>query len=80
MKIEVYTKSGCPNCVNVKKYLDKKQIPYSTHDLSDDEARKTFYDSLGNGVRTMPVVIVDGVLLGGFNEVVTDSRFRSYVA
>lgn len=34
--ITVYTKTNCPYCVLVKKYLDMKQITYNTVNMDED--------------------------------------------
>ncbi len=78
MKVEVYSKDGCPNCVNVKKLLDKKEIPYTITDLTNDTERMKFFERVGNGVRTMPQIFIDDERVGGFNETVVDPRIRGY--
>ena len=60
----VYTKEGCPECVQVKRLLDSKQITYTAVDISDDVKRQEFYDA-NPGVRSMPQVFISGQRVGG---------------
>ncbi|PMC79805.1 NrdH-redoxin [Aerococcus viridans] len=51
MTITVYSKSGCPQCVFAKKYLEAKEIPFEEKrvDLEDvylDEVKELGYLSL----------------------------------
>ena len=41
MKVTVYTKKKCPQCIMTKKYMDALNIEYETIDATDnDEARE----------------------------------------
>jgi glutaredoxin 3 len=74
----VYTKMGCPYCVEAKSLLNSKGISFIAVDLSDDAERGDWYlrrgfvGKAGPYGATMPKVyeMVGGqeVLVGGFNE------------
>jgi glutaredoxin 3 len=68
MKITVYTKTICPYCTSAKMWLKNKGYSYEEINLDDDSARQTFYESVGNGVRTVPQIFVDGERIGGYTE------------
>jgi glutaredoxin 3 len=66
--VTVYTTEPCSFCARVKGLLKSRGVEYAEVNLSKDPdgrvelARRT-------GMMTFPQVIVDGRLLGGFNEV-----------
>jgi glutaredoxin len=49
-------------------WLKNKGYSYEEINLDDDSARQTFYESVGNGVRTVPQIFVDGERIGGYTE------------
>ncbi|MEZ5977251.1 MAG: glutaredoxin domain-containing protein [Planctomycetota bacterium] len=71
--IEMYTSSWCPFCVRAKALLDGKGLPYTEHVMDSDpaglaEAKRRW------GHPTVPIVIVDGELVGGCNELMALDR------
>ena len=70
MKIVVYSKTICPFCTSAKMWLKNKGYSYEEINLDDDDARQKFYESVGNGVRTVPQIFVDGERIGGYQELV----------
>jgi glutaredoxin 3 len=60
----VYTKEGCPECVQVKRLLESKQIAYTAVDISCEVKRQEFY-AANPGVRSMPQVFIGGQRVGG---------------
>jgi glutaredoxin len=71
----IYSKSGCPNCTNVKKLLQDNKIEYYVIDCDDYliENRDNFLEFMKNitetEIKTFPVIFLDGKFLGGFKEV-----------
>jgi len=67
MKAELYTRSTCPHCQRAKALLEEKGIEYVEHEMDDKleelDAAKQKY---GHG--TVPIVILDGELVGGASE------------
>lgn len=70
MKIEVYSKTICPFCTQAKAWLKNHGFEYQEVNLDNDEERMAFYERVGGGVRTVPQIYVDGVRLGGFQDLV----------
>ena len=70
MKITVYTKTICPYCTAAKSWLKNKGYVWEEINLDDEDARKTFYESVGAGVRSVPQIFVDGERIGGYNELI----------
>ncbi len=68
--VTVYTTEPCSFCARVKGLLKSRGVEYAEVNLSKNPegrvklARKT-------GMMTFPQVIIDGELVGGFNEVQT---------
>ncbi|HSZ70658.1 MAG TPA: glutaredoxin [Solirubrobacteraceae bacterium] len=66
-KITVYTTEPCAFCARVKGLLRARELEFAEINLSKDPegraelARKT-------GMMTFPQVLVEGELVGGFNE------------
>jgi glutaredoxin 3 len=64
MSVTVYTTPTCGYCVQLKRYLSQRHIPFAEHDVSQDPYRATEMVRL-SGQQGVPVSIVDGqVVLG----------------
>lgn len=57
MKVKVYTKKNCPQCMMTKEYMDTLNIEYETIDATDNEEAREYVKSLG--FQTLPVVVVE---------------------
>lgn len=72
-EIEIYTWTTCPFCVQAKSHLNSKGVPFTEHvmDGKDIElnAKKREYDHW-----TVPIVVVDGICIGGATELRTLDR------
>ena len=66
-KVIVYSKSYCPYCVKAKSLLSSLDIDYETIEVVDDETSKQFAKAT-NGARTVPQIIINGKLVGGFDD------------
>lgn len=64
MDITVYTIPNCPGCDQTKKYLDKKELAYSTIDITEDNAARDLV--FGLGFKAAPVVIAGEDAWSGF--------------
>jgi len=66
-RIQIYTTDFCGFCVAAKRLLDERGIAYDEVDLSGDPAlRQEVSDKYG--WMTVPIVLGDGELIGGFTE------------
>lgn len=63
MKIVVYTKPGCVQCIYTKNELEKKYLNYQDIDVTKD--RDAERDVRAMGFSAMPVVIVSHAHGGG---------------
>jgi len=70
MNIKVYSKTNCPYCVSAKNWLKQRGYAYEEVVMDNDGERQKFYESVGNGVRTVPQIYVDGERIGGFQDLI----------
>ncbi|MBK66915.1 MAG: glutaredoxin 3 [Rickettsiales bacterium] len=68
-KIEVYTKDYCPYCTRAKQLLDAKGASYTEFDVTNDMDKFEEMKQKADGRKTVPQVFVDGVGLGGFDDI-----------
>jgi glutaredoxin len=71
----VYSKSGCPNCLTVKKFIKEKNFLFNSeidcdeYILEDKEEFLKFIETIaGCSHKTFPIVFHDGKFIGGLNE------------
>jgi glutaredoxin len=70
----VYSKSGCPNCSNVKKLLKDKHLLFNIVDCDDYIIEnKDFFlifikEQAKREIKQFPIIFHDGTLVGGYNE------------
>lgn len=67
MEITLYTLSSCPFCVQAKALLDGKGVAYTNH-VMDSKPAELNAAKAEWGHPTVPIVIVDGELIGGNSE------------
>jgi glutaredoxin 3 len=67
-QVTVYTTEPCSYCARVKGLLTARGVEFSEVNLSKDPEGRVQLASK-TGMMTFPQVLVDGQLLGGFNEV-----------
>ena len=68
MKIEIYSKPSCTYCINTKMFLQSKELEYTEYTIGKDLTRNEFLEKFPN-VRSVPQVLIDGVLIGGYEQV-----------
>ena len=70
----IYSKSGCPNCSNVKKLLKDKNLLFNVVDCDDYviEDRENFLLFIKNlsekEVKQFPIIFYESNFIGGYNE------------
>ncbi len=70
-KVVIYSTPTCPYCKRAKAYLSQKGISYTDIDVAQDreKAREMTEKS---GQMSVPVIIIDGEIVVGFNQVQLD--------
>ncbi len=67
-RVEIYTTSVCPFCVQAKRLLKELGIPYDELDVEDDAERRAEMIRRAEGRRTVPQIFIDGEPIGGYVE------------
>lgn len=65
--ITVYTKDNCPYCIKAKALLKGYGLEYTEMNIGKDISREEFLESFPSA-RTVPQIVMDGELIGGFEE------------
>ena len=67
-RVTVYSTASCPIWLKAKNLLNKWNIDYSEVAIdTGDSALKEIRDAT-QGARTVPQILIDGKLIGGFSE------------
>ncbi len=71
-KVVIYSTPTCPYCKRAKEYLSRKGISYTDIDVAQDreKAREMTQKS---GQMSVPVIIINGEVIVGFNQSKLDS-------
>jgi glutaredoxin 3 len=69
----VYTTENCPFCVRAKALLDARGVSYREVDLERDPDGRAELVRM-TGMMTFPQVLIDGQLVGGFQETLAADR------
>ena len=64
MKIQIYSKSNCPNCTTAKNLLKAKGLPYDEDNL-DEPALMNAFLRMYPDARQMPQIFIDNQRVGG---------------
>ena len=70
-KVVIYSTPTCPYCKRAREYFPRKGISYTDIDVAQDreKAREMAEKS---GQMSVPVIIIDGEIVVGFNQVQLD--------
>jgi glutaredoxin len=67
MKVEIYSKDNCGFCTMAIQEAKMKELDYTVKKLDVDFTRDEIVEQFP-GVRTFPIVVVNGEYVGGFQE------------
>ena len=67
-RVTVYSTASCPICVKAKTMLDKWQIAYNEVMIDQDQGAMREFAEVTSNARTVPQIVIDGKLIGGFSE------------
>tara|TARA_B110000495_G_C23036208_1_gene618924 strand:- start:3341 stop:3646 length:306 start_codon:yes stop_codon:yes gene_type:complete len=68
MDVIVYSRDNCVFCDKAKSLLQVKEIAYTEQIVGIDLSVAELFEKLGKEVRTIPQIVVDNILIGGYNE------------
>lgn len=66
--VEIYTWSTCPFCIRAKALLNKKGVDFTEYCIDGDEAARAEMADRANGRRSLPQIFIDGVHVGGCDD------------
>lgn len=70
MKVVVWSKYHCPFCDQAKMLLQQKGINFEERKIGDGWTKEELLEAVPTA-RTVPQIIIDGQVIGGFNELRT---------
>lgn len=71
MKVTVYGTQYCGYCRAAESLLDRLGIPYQVIDVTGNAAARAALVTRAHGRRTVPVILIDGAVIGGYRELAT---------
>jgi len=72
--VVVYTNKGCPACLNVKQYLDRKGVNYTEKQLGKSKKVDIEFSVRTKGAKMIPQVFINDEWIGGFEDLVRYDR------
>lgn len=72
--VEMYTTAICPYCVAAKNLLRQRGFDYAEIRIDTDPGRREEMLARSGGVRSVPQIFVNGVHVGGFDDLVVADR------
>jgi glutaredoxin 3 len=67
MVATIWSKPGCVWCDRAKDLLTRESIPYVEKNIATNSSKEELMEAIP-GVRTLPQISLDGVLIGGYQE------------
>jgi len=67
-KVEIYTKMFCGYCHRAKRLLDSKGVDYVEYDITMNGPKREEMVSRAPGARTVPQIFIDGIPVGGSDD------------
>lgn len=66
--VKVYTTKICTYCNAAKRLLTQREIPFEEIELDDKPDLRQTLSEQNNGYRTVPMIFIGSLFIGGFNE------------
>ncbi len=67
-RVTIYSRADCPVCAKAKTMLSKWKIDFRDIAIDEDAELKRQFDEVTNDASTVPQIIIDEKLIGGFSE------------
>lgn len=67
-KVEIYTWSSCPFCIQAKALLDHKGVEYTEYAIDGDEDARAEMSQRANGRRSLPQTFINDQHIGGCDD------------
>jgi glutaredoxin 3 len=78
MNVIVWSKYHCPYCDQAKSLLNSKGIQFEERKIGDGYTKEDLLEEIPTA-RTLPQIIIDGDLVGGFTELKKYFKKESHV-
>lgn len=69
LKVEIYTKWGCPYCVRAKALLDGKGVSYTEYDITMGGPKRAEMQERAPGAMTVPQIFINDQAMGGSDDI-----------
>lgn len=66
--VRIYTTTNCTYCVAAKRLCDQLKLPYEEIDLTQNHELRAKVSAENDHYRTVPMIFIDNVFIGGFTE------------
>lgn len=66
-EVIIWSKYNCPFCDQAKMMLDQKGIKFEERKIGDGYTKEELLEAIPTA-RTVPQILIDGELIGGFTE------------
>ncbi|MDP2659348.1 MAG: Uxx-star family glutaredoxin-like (seleno)protein [Dehalococcoidia bacterium] len=66
-QVKIYTTPACPQCRAAKKYFKDKGVEYEELDVASNARARVEMFGIAQ-TRTVPVIVIDGQVLVGFDQ------------
>ncbi len=73
-EIEIYSTAMCPYCTAAKNLLQSKGLAWREIRIDTDAAARREMLARAPGARTVPQIFINGVLVGGFDQLAAAER------
>ena len=70
MTVDIYSKTVCSFCTNAKTLLNDRGISFVEHNIENDSTTFNEFKARFPTAKTVPQIVIDGVAIGGFTELV----------
>ena len=70
MQIVIYSKNNCVYCDKAKALMKGLGHEFEEKKLESFDSPQAMIEDIGKNVRSMPQIKIDGVLVGGYNQLV----------
>ncbi|MEM9904947.1 MAG: glutaredoxin 3 [Cyanobacteria bacterium P01_D01_bin.44] len=67
-KVEIYTWSRCPFCIQAKALLDQKGVSYTEYCIDGDESARAAMTERADGKRSLPQIFIGEQHIGGCDD------------
>ena len=67
-RVTIYSTQNCSICAKAKSLLNKWRIEYSDIRIDHDDAAMKEFCAVTQNAKTVPQILIDGKLIGGFSE------------